>query len=176
MYDMDRDDIVQYEREPDKGSNYLSSPLASEESTIRSLASIRNQEDGLNRHRQSLLSRVPERREYASFPVYTVEDKDLAYLSAATGDEFALLRSKQEDILYHGEPFHCHIEQSDTLMELLLSHKCRLEIHSHPDMDKIIPSADDRKFLKYIKQTTSRIISGYTGQVVTFSQNIFDDV
>ena len=154
----------------------LSSPLASEESTRRSLASIRNGEDGLNKHRQSLLNRVPEQETWASFKVNSIEDKDLAYLSAETGDEFALLRGKNEDILYHGTPRHCHIERSDTLMELLNSHKLFLEIHTHPDFEKIVPSSEDRKFIASFGQKKSKIISSYTGKIIEFQANWFDDL
>jgi hypothetical protein len=70
-----------------------------------------------------LLKRVPERESFSSFRVNTIEDKDLANLSAATGDKFALLRGKNDDILYHGNQYHCNIEKSEALMELLESHK-----------------------------------------------------
>lgn len=152
----------------------LASPLASEASTIRSLLSIREKRDGLNEHRQSLLNRVPERETFASFRVNTIEDRDLAYLSAATGDEFALLRGKNEDILYHGTQYHCHIEKSDTLMELLESHKFRLETHTHPDHGQITPSHDDRAFIRSIGQKDSKIVSSYTGQVQVFTSNMFE--
>lgn len=152
----------------------LSSPLASEESLRNSLESLRQGRAGLNRHRQHLLSRVPDRDTYASFPLNTVEDKDLAYLSAETGDEFALLRGKREDILYHGTRLNCHIENSDTLMSLLQTHKLKQEIHSHPDFDKITPSSGDRNFLKVIGQKKSKIISSYTGKIIEFSDNEFE--
>ena len=154
----------------------LSSPLSSEESTRISLESIRAQRDGLNRHRQSILDRIPERETWCSFKLNTIEDKDLAYLSAATGDEFALLRGKNEDILYHGTPAHCHIEKSDTLMTLLNTHKVRLEIHTHPDYEKIIPSNDDRMFIASFGQKSSKIISSYTGKIIEFHSNMFEDI
>lgn len=154
----------------------LSSPLASEESTRISLEFVRQGKAGLNRHRQYLLNRVSDRDTYASFPLNTIEYKDLAYLSAETGDEFALLRGKNEDILYHGTQLHCHIENSDTLMALLLSHKLVLEIHSHPDYGRITPSFEDRMFLKTIGQRKSKIISSYTGQIHEFSSDRFGDL
>ena len=110
---MDWDDIFDDDRHNDGRINEefiarvddirgLSSPLASEESTRISLQYIREQRDGLNKHRQSLLNRVPEQEQWAVFSLESIEDKDLAYLSAATGDEFALLRGKNQDILYRG--------------------------------------------------------------------------
>ncbi len=160
----------------DNQLNGLSSPLASEESTRISLQSIREQRDGLNKHRQAILNRIPEQETWASFRLNAIEDKDLAYLSAATGDEFALLRGKNEDILYHGTKYHCHIEKSETLMELLSSHKITLVLHTHPDYETIIPSADDRKFIASYGQRSSKIISSYTGKIVEFTANMFDEL
>lgn len=183
---MDWDDILEDERCDDEHENEnslkqqdtrgLSSPLASEESTRISLQYIREQRDGLNQHRQSLLNRVPEHESWAVLSLNSVEDKDLAYLSAATGDEFALLRGKNEDILYRGTPAHCHIEKDDLLMSLLEGHKIRLECHSHPDYEMIIPSQDDRDFIASFGQKSSRIVSSYTGKVITFHANRFDDL
>ncbi len=154
----------------------LSSPLASEESTRISLQFIREHKDGLNQHRLSLLNRVPEQERWSVFSLNSIEDKDLAYLSAATGDEFALLRGKNQDILYHGTPAHCHIEKDELLMNLLEGHKICLECHSHPDYGMIFPSQDDRDFIASFGQKTSRIVSSYTGKVITFHANRFDDL
>lgn len=156
--------------------NGLSSPLSSEKSIQISLQLIREHRAGLNEHRQSILKRVPKRETFSSFKLNYIKDKDLAYLSAATGDEFALLRGKKEDILYHGTPMNCHIEKSESLMNLLKSHTVRLEIHSHPDRGVIVPSEDDRNFLKAIEQKESKIISSYTGKIITFTTNKFDDM
>ncbi len=154
----------------------LSTPLASEESTRISLECIRNHQAGLNQHRLSMLNRVPDRESWCSFKLNVVEYSDLAYLSAATGDEFALLRGKNEDILYHGTKYHCPLEKSDTLMGLLLTNKLSLEVHTHPDRGRIIPSADDRSFLRYIGQKSSKIISSYTGKIMVFHANLGEDI
>ena len=37
--------------------------------------------------------------------------KDLAYLSAATHHEFALLRGKTKDIVFHGTDRHCKFDE-----------------------------------------------------------------
>lgn len=157
-------------------SGGLASPLASEESMRKSLESIRHGDDKLSKRRASILSKVRERDTYEHFPLDFIEYIDLAYLSAATGDEFALLRGKREDILYHGTRFNCHIEDHDLLIDALKSHKLRLEIHSHPDVEKITPSFDDRNFLKAIGQRKSKIISSYTGQIREFTDNEFEDL
>ena len=152
----------------------IESPLASSASTRISLEAIRNKEAGLNEHRSKLLSRVSDRECWGTFPVNSIEIKDLAYLSAATGDEFAFLRSKHSDILYHGTPYRCKIEEDDDLMILLNSHKAELVAHTHPDYEAIIPSAADRNFIRSYGQKKSKIISAYTGQIIEFTSDMFE--
>ena len=76
-------------------------------------------------------------------------------MSAATHHEFALLRGKSKDILFHGEKEHCYFDEE--LMDLLKSKKMRLVVHSHPDYNSIEPSLDDRMFLKSINQKEGMI-------------------
>ena len=66
--------------------------LASSSSTIKSLESVRLGKAGLDAHRQVMLMRVPDTGQWASFERGSLELKDLAYLTAKTGDEFAILR------------------------------------------------------------------------------------
>lgn len=77
--------------------------LSSTRSMQTSLQAIRSGKAGLDGHRQSMLNRVPEIGDWASFKYEFIMLKDLAYLTAKTGDEFALLRGKKEDILFHGD-------------------------------------------------------------------------
>ena len=48
--------------------------------------------------------------------------------------------------------------------------------HSHPDWGPVEASADDRKFLRYIGQKKSLIVSYITGEEMFFGYNIFEDV
>ena len=70
--------------------------LSSSESIKTSLAAIRKGEAGLNSHRKSLLDRVPNTGDWSAFRKNSITNKDIAYLSAATRDEFALLRARSE--------------------------------------------------------------------------------
>ena len=148
--------------------------LSSSESTRISLEAIRNGEAGLNTHRQELLNRVPNQNDWATLKRDSVSIKDIAYLSAATHDEFALLRGKNRDILFHGVPEHCCFDEE--LMLLLKSKKLRLVVHSHADYNMIKSSSDDREFLRYIGQKESLIVSYITGDVKNFTQSVFDDI
>lgn len=148
--------------------------LSSSESTRISLEAVRLGEAGLNQHRQGLLNRVPKQNDWVALERETVTVKDIAYLSAATHDEFALLRGKTRDILFHGVQQHCYF--TEELIVLLKCKKLRLVVHSHPDYNDIEASDDDRKFLKYIEQKKSLIVSYITGEVSEFSANMFDDI
>ncbi|MBR4981586.1 MAG: hypothetical protein IKY94_03385 [Lachnospiraceae bacterium] len=147
--------------------------LSSSASTQKSLEAIRNGDVGLNERRTSILARVPHSNDWAAFEYGSIKVKDLAYLSAATHHEFALLRGKTKDIVFHGIERHC--EFNEELLTLLKTKKLRLIAHTHPDYGFIEPSADDRDFLKYIEQRKSIIISYITGYEMEFTSNIFDD-
>lgn len=148
--------------------------LSSSESIRISLEAVRLGEAGLNQHRQSLLNRVPNQGDWVALKKDNVTVKDIAYLSAATHDEFALLRGKSRDIIFHGEREHCYFDEE--LIDLLKCKKLRLVVHSHPDYNKIEPSFDDREFLKYINQRDSLIVSYITGDVKQFTKSAFDDL
>lgn len=141
--------------------------LSSTKSTRTALESIRIGEDGLNKKRRTLLERVPKMSDWSRFAKNSIENKDLAYLSAATGHEFALLRGKKADILFHGKQLHCQFD--DVLVDMLYEGKLRLICHSHPGEEYPIPSDDDIETLIIIGQTSSKIISGITGIEVEFT-------
>lgn len=146
--------------------------LDSSKSTQTSLQAIREGNAGLNAHRQSMLDRVPEIGNFASFRYESLELIDLAYLTAMTGDEFAILRGKDVDILFHGEKRHCQFVEA--LADMLMTHKLVILGHSHPGEDDPIPSRGDREALKMIGQKRSIVISGRTGKMREFGPDEFE--
>lgn len=60
-----------------------------------SLLWIKQEKSGLDNKRNNLLNRVPQPNDWAKFNHKSIKVKDLAYLTAASGDEFALLRGKR---------------------------------------------------------------------------------
>lgn len=147
--------------------------LSSTASMQISLEAIRNGDAGLNDRRTSILARVPNSQDWAAFEYESIQIKDLAYLSAATHHEFALLRGKSKDIVFHGIERHC--EFNEELLTLLKTKNLRLVAHTHPDYGPIEPSADDRDFLRYIGQKKSIIISYITGYQMEFTSNLFEN-
>lgn len=112
--------------------------LSSSHSTQISLEAVRNGKAGLDAHRQRMLDKVPKQGNWASFTKNSIELKDLAYLTAKIGDEFALLRGKHEDILYHGSRGECTFK--DELEKRLKNHQLELVGHAHPGEPVPIPS------------------------------------
>ena len=146
--------------------------LESTKSTQTSLESIRNGDAGLNAHRQALIGRVPETGDWAKFKLNSIELLDLAYLTAATGHEFALLRGKREDVLFHGAPRECNFEGA--LEGMLLNRQLVLLGHSHPGEPDPEPSPADRAVLRRIGQSKSTVISGMTGRTKDFTNDPFE--
>lgn len=148
--------------------------LSSAASTRISLKAVYDGEAGLNEKRKQLLMRVPNSNDWAEFAFESITTKDIAYLSAATHHEFALLRSKKQDVLFHGTDYHCDI--TDDMIELLKQGKLYLIAHTHPDYGIVKPSANDRKFLQRIGQKKSLIVSYITGEEREFSSDRFNDL
>ena len=98
--------------------------------------------------------------------------KDLAYLTAKTGDEFALLRGKKEDILFHGDSRNCVFD--GTLVDMLMTHKLYIVGHSHSGEPIPRPSGNDREALEVIGQEKSTVISAMSGMCIDFSADSFE--
>lgn len=148
--------------------------LESTQSTRVALEAIRDGKAGLNEHRQSLLDCAPNSGDWCEFEVEHLEMQDLAYLTANTGHEFAILRGKRVDVLFHGD--HCRCEFPPVIAQRLLEKNLRILGHSHPGEPIPIPSPQDRMTLAKIGQTESRIISSMTGQEITFTADLFEDI
>ncbi|MCR4605461.1 MAG: hypothetical protein K5639_05625 [Eubacterium sp.] len=145
--------------------------VASSKSTRVSLAGVRIGRYQLSERRQQLLSRVSRHGEYVKLKKDSLEMMDLAYLTAKTGDEFAILRSKNEDVLFHGTSRECRF--TSELETGLRNHKYELICHSHPGEDEPEPSLEDRAFLRKIGQKCSTVISARTGRCSEYTGDLF---
>lgn len=145
--------------------------LSSAHSMEVSLETIKRGNAGLSSRRRMLLARVPKINDWAKFDRDSISMKDIAFLSAKTDDEFAILRGKKEDILFHGSKYHCDID--GILFEMLMERKLELFGHSHPIERIPVPSDDDRNTLMLIGQKSSRIISAITGREIIYGTSRF---
>ncbi len=148
--------------------------LRSVQSMRVSLESISRGEDGLDEHRESMLRRVPNVGDWSKFSCEHLSMKDLAYLTAKTGHEFAILRGRREDILFHGTAQRCVFD--DVLVDLLLSKRLIIFGHSHPGEVDPIPSKGDRDALRRVGQKSSHLISGLSGIEIEFTDDPFEIV
>lgn len=148
--------------------------LSSTKSMRISLDKVNRGEAGLSERRKRLLERVPRSGDWTKFEKNRICMKDIAYLTAKTGDEFAILNGKKEDILFHGSKCHCNFE--GVLYDGLMKGKLRIYGHSHPTEMIPIPSQDDRETLRMIKQKKSYLISAVTGREVEFFDDEFNIV
>lgn len=140
--------------------------LSSSKSLAISLEKIQQGKAGLNKHRLSLLNRVPQSGNWAVFPKESITMKDIAFLTAKTGNEFAILAGKREDILFHGNKYHCMFDGE--LSEMLINGQFELYGHSHPAEMFPQPSDDDIETLQKLGQRKSHLISAVTGKEIEF--------
>ena len=148
--------------------------LSSRESTRISLEAIHNGKASLSARRKSILARAPETGDWAKIRKGYLQIRDLAYLTAYTDHEFAILSGKHFDILFHGERLKCRFDE--TIEEMLLSGKLEILAHSHPGPSIPIPSPDDRIALKKIGQKESVVISATSAIEQKYGQSAFDGV
>lgn len=73
----------------------------------------------------------------------------MAYLSAATDNEFTLFRSKTEDIIIRGDKSSCDMIPKALEQEIIDRHY-EWVAHSHVDKGALEPSPEDRKTLSNI--------------------------
>ena len=147
----------------------ISSP-GSSKSFQTSLKGIMEGKAGLDKRRKRILDLIPDSGDYHRFEKDSISVRDLAYLSAATGVEFSLFRSKTEDILVRGTYKSCDVVGD--LGEEIIRRKYKWITHSHVDMGALVESADDRATLNLLGQKTSKIVS-IKGEEIEFGGSPF---
>ena len=137
----------------------------------RSLLDIANGKAGLDSRRTNILKRLKQSGDHHRYKRGEISTRDLAYLSAATDNEFALFRSKSEDIIIRGDSRSCDIVGE--LADEIINKKYEWVAHTHTDGGQLIPSLGDRETLKRLGQRKSLII-GIDGEETDFYQSDFD--
>ena len=143
----------------------------SSDSFKKSLRDIEAGKAGLDKRRQKIVERLKSSGDYHKFEKNSIILRDLAYLSASEGVEFALFRSKDNDILIRGNTNSCNI--IGELGEEIIKHKYEWVAHSHIDRGLLVPSEADRQTLKRLGQKKSKLI-GINGEEIEFTSDIFD--
>ena len=147
----------------------ISSP-GSTKSYKRSLKDISEGKAGLDQRRTNILNTLSNNGDYHRYKKNTISTRDLAYLSAAADVEFALFRSKNEDILVRGTSRDCNI--AGDLGNEIIEHGYEWVAHSHVDRGILTPSPEDRETLRRLKQRES-ILVGIDGREVKYDDSMF---
>ena len=158
-------------KQPAKGEQLKIHTPGSTQSFKRSLADISVGRAGLDKRRTNIINKLKKSGDFQRFAREEITNRDIAYLSAAAGVEFALFRSKTQDVLIRGNKRSCNIVGE--LKEEIIKKHYEWIAHSHVDGGILTPSQEDRETLKLLGQKTS-IIIGIDGEEVTFSQSPFD--
>lgn len=142
----------------------ISSP-GSTKSFKRSLKAIQENKAGLDRRRSNILKHLHSEGDVYRLKKDSITERDLAYLSAAVKVEFALFRSKHEDILIRGNARTCNV--TGDIAEEILSKKYEWVAHTHVDRGVLTPSPADKETLRMLGQEKS-VIVGMDGSMTDF--------
>ena len=141
------------------------------------LSRIRAGSFDLDRRHKFLLDKVPKVGDYVEVKAHQVELRDLAALTAYTGDEFAIFSSKSKKIIIHGTKSRWSIPNE--LYAEIRRKKLIWEGHSHPTTDNIGASPEDRATLKRLTWQKKSSIIDLVGNVYEFTpneQDFFKDI
>ncbi len=123
----------------------------------------------LNNRQQLLLEKLPSYDSQIIVSKRNVKMSDLAALTAATGDEFAMFTKNKERLIIRGNPYKVNIDIATAKKLAELGY--RWSGHTHPGVEQIamFASDGDKAILNCFKQTTSAIYNSQ-GQFFTFGK------
>lgn len=141
---------------------------SSENRNRKYLEKLQSNDVRLRRKQKDIVTRIPSRGDWAFFKEGTVEIFDLAALTCATKDEFALFTGNGTAIVIHGTNAMWNIPEE--AWKEIKERQMIWVAHSHPTTVNNRASADDRKTLRtfFTWQNKSAIID-MTGAVYEFS-------
>lgn len=131
------------------------------------LQDLKNNKVSLKSKQEAILQKIPGRNSVDLFKKKQVNIKDLAALTAYTGDEFALFYKGKRAIVVHGSPTNCNVygETYDTI----ISEKWVWIAHSHPTTTKLMPSQGDIDSLKLFTWQKESSIIDLKEKIINFS-------
>lgn len=145
--------------------------IASRESQYKEyLANLFNGNVTLRKKQKEALSKVPEAGNWNYFRNKEVTIQDLAALTAATGDEFALFSGRNGKIVIHGNSMKWNIPE-DAWNEIN-NHQMTWLAHSHPTMANLRESPEDIETLKLFTWQAKSCIVDLNGSVKEFDTDM----
>ena len=131
------------------------------------LRDLKNNTVNLKARQEAIYQKIPNRNDAEIFRKKQVNIKDLAALTAYTGDEFALFYKGKRAIVVHGSPSNCNVygETYDTIIR----EKWVWIAHSHPTTTKLKPSPSDVDSLKLFTWQKESSIIDLKGKIINFT-------
>lgn len=123
----------------------------------------------LNNRQQKLLEKLPEYDSRVVVPKKSVNMRDLAALTAKTGDEFAMFTKGKERLVIRGNAYMVNIGIEEAMR--FAEEGYRWSGHTHPgiDINVLMPSDGDKQILGGFEQNQS-VIYNSKGLYHTFGK------
>lgn len=131
------------------------------------LEGLRDNSVSLIRRQKRLLERVPEPYDWIVVKSKSIHVRDLAALTAVTGDEFAIFTKGSKKILVRGNKLKWRLPED--LVDKVKEEKWIWDSHSHPVITKPNPSPEDRNTLRLFTWQEKSIIINLKGETVEFT-------
>lgn len=131
------------------------------------LQSIVDKSDTLKTRHKRMLEMTSEPLSWAQFKSKSVHIRDIAALTAATGDEYAIFQRGGKKILLRGKGSIWRIPQE--LQKKILDEQWSWDSHSHPIMGVPYSSSEDRRTLRLFTWQTKSTIINLRGETLEFT-------
>lgn len=154
-----------------RGSNYMSisSPIEARHTGKGNPSGIAIIGKELNNRQKMILDRLPKFSSRTVVAKKVVSMRDLAALTAYTGDEYAMFTKGGQRLLIRGDTYHVAIYEDEA--RSLAKEGYKWSGHTHPGLTEIstMPSDGDYFILRSFGQRKSVILNS-KGQYVTFGE------
>lgn len=145
--------------------------IASRESQYKAyLANLSSGDITLRKKQKEVLKKVPKAGDWNYFRNKEVDIKDLAALTAATGDEFALFAGKNGKIVIHGNSMKWNIPEE--AWNEIKNNQMIWIAHSHPTITKLRESPEDIETLKLFTWQKKSSIIDLQGNIKEFDADM----
>lgn len=139
----------------------VNSPIEQRNTGKGTPSAIQHYGNSLNRRQQALLDLLPGYDRRVTVGKKEVNLRDIAALTAKTGDEFALFTRKEQRLVIRGNAWKTNIDV-ETAKQMALD-GWRWSGHTHPGVEgnTTMPSSGDYEVLKAFKQRYSVILDSF---------------
>ncbi len=134
------------------------------------LSNLSNGKISLRKKQKEVLSKIPKAGNWGYFRNKEIDTEDLAALTAATGDEFALFKGDNGKIVIHGSSIKWNIPK-DAWDEIERGHMIWVS-HSHPTMTNLTESPEDIDTLKMFTWQKKSTIIDLNGNTIEFDTDM----